>query len=141
MKFQCNDGTSLHLDRGSNVSVNDNQHHSLQFTYIVDPVTSQPVKALEHKQCRDDTDKADIEVVVECSQENERLQHRIPAVLNQMLMGGRGMGIRQSRMEWRRAIVLLFSGQTVLLKGSVSTNQTPNQLREITLCIYSGALA
>ena len=58
----------------------------MQFTYIVNPVASQPVKALEHKQCRYDTDKADIEVVVECSQENERLQHCIPAVLNQMLV-------------------------------------------------------
>ena len=87
----------------------------MQFTYIVHPVASQPVKALEHKQCSDDADKANIEVMVECSQQNECLQHRIPAVLNQMLVkqGKRGMAIRQRRMEWRHAAVLLFSGQTI----------------------------
>ena len=81
----------------------------MQFTYIVHPVASQPVKALEYKQCSDDTDKADIEVMVECSQQNERLQHCIPAMLNQMLVKQRerGMGIRQWG-EWNGDILLCF---------------------------------
>jgi len=41
-------------------------------TYIVYPVTGQPVETLEHKQQSNDSDEADVEVLVKGSQQDER---------------------------------------------------------------------
>lgn len=41
-------------------------------TYIVYPVTGQPVETLEHKEQSNDSDEADIEVLVKGSQQDER---------------------------------------------------------------------
>ena len=114
----------------------------MQFTYIVHPVASQPVKALEYKQCSDDTDKADIEVMVECSQQNERLQHCIPAVLNQMLVkqGERGMGIRQWG-EWNGDMLCfcLVGKQLSFHYRSQKLNQT-SPMRSVSFHVFTVVL-
>lgn len=42
-------------------------------TYIVYPVAGQPVETLEHKEQSNDSDEADVEVLVKGSQQDERL--------------------------------------------------------------------
>ena len=89
MEHQRDDGTSLHLGvrvvkhcpllaltnytwMSMNWGASRKTTNSPLFTYIVHPVAGQPVEALEHKQYSDDSDKADVEVLMKGGQQDER---------------------------------------------------------------------